>query len=74
MVENYKKRVYLAPRIRKLDDVDLSSKEPTAPTGTRNKVPTEIYKKIYELELKKHLDRADILEDNMTNLYSLIWV
>ena len=52
VVENYKKGVDLAPLMRKLEVVELSSKEPTAPTGTRNRDPTEISKKRYELELK----------------------
>ena len=38
---------------KNLEVFDLSSKEPTLPTGTRNKGPTEIYKKRYKLELKK---------------------
>ena len=71
VVENYKKGVDLAPLIRKLEDVDLSSKEPTTPTGPRKRAPTEIAKKRYEFELEKDLDRADILEDNITKLYSL---
>ena len=52
VVENYKKEVYLEPLIKKLEDVYLSSKEPAATTGTGNKGPIEIAKKIYELELK----------------------
>ena len=34
--------------------------------------PTKISKKIYELELEKHLDKEDILEDSMKKLYSLL--
>ena len=52
MVEKYKKGVYLAPLIRKLEDADISSMKLKPPTETGNKVPTEIAKKIYELELK----------------------
>ena len=40
MVENYKKRVYLAPLTNKLEDVELSIKEPTATKVTGNKGPT----------------------------------
>ena len=60
VVENYKKGVDIAPLIRNLENVEESSKEPKAPTGTGNRAPTEISKKIYELEPKRHLDRADI--------------
>ena len=70
VVKNYKEGLDLAPLLRKLKGVDLSSKYPTAPTITGNKGTTEISKKIYELELGKHLDRAYILEDH-TKLYSL---
>ena len=52
VVTNYKKWVDLSPLIRKIEDVDLSSKKYTAPIETRNKDPTEKSKKIYELELK----------------------
>ena len=52
MVANYKKVEYLEPLIRKLEEVDLSSKEPTAPTGTRNRAPIETAKKRYKLELR----------------------
>ena len=52
MVEKYKKGLYLAPLIKKLEDVGLSSKEPIAPTGTGTRDPTLITKKRYELELK----------------------
>ena len=52
LVAKYKKGVDLAPLTRKLEDVDISSKEPTATTGTGNRDPTEIAKKRYELELK----------------------
>ena len=62
---NYKKGVDLASPIRELEDVDISSKELTPSTGTRNKGPTEISKKRFELELGKQLDRTDIMEDNM---------
>ena len=54
VMENYKKWVDLVPLIRKLEDVELSSKEYTAPIETRNKDPTEKSKKIYELELKQN--------------------
>ena len=54
VVENYKKGVDLAPLIRKLEDVDLSSKEPTTPTGPGKRAPTEIAKKRYELEPKNN--------------------
>ena len=37
VMENYKKWVDLVPLIRKLEDVELSSKEPEAPTGTGNR-------------------------------------
>ena len=43
---NYKKGVDLVPLIRKLEDVDLSSKEPTSPTGTIYRAPIETDKKI----------------------------
>ena len=62
----------LAPLIRKLEEVDLSSKKLIAPTGSRTRSPTEIAKEIYELELEKHFDKSYILEDNITKLYSLI--
>ena len=52
MVENYKKGVDITPLISKLKDIDISIKEPTSPTGTGNKGPTEISKKRYGLELK----------------------
>ena len=39
-VKNYKKGVDLAPLIRKLEDVDLSSKEQISPTGTGTRDPT----------------------------------
>ena len=52
VVENFKKGVDLVPLIRKLEDVELSSKEPIVPTGTGTRAPTEITKKRYELELK----------------------
>ena len=48
------KELYLAPLIRELEKVDISVKELIPPTGTGNRVPTEITKKIYELELEKH--------------------
>ena len=48
------KGLYLAPLIRELEKVDISVKELIPPTGTGNRVPTEITKKIYELELEKH--------------------
>ena len=67
VMENYKKGIDIGPLISKLEDLDLSIKEPIAPTGTVTRAPTEI------LELKKHLDRADILEDNIKKLYSLLW-
>ena len=51
VVVNYKKGLDLAPLVRRLEDVDISSKEPTVPTGTGNNGPTEIAKNIYELEL-----------------------
>ena len=73
VMENYKKWVDPAPLVRKIEDADLSSKEPIAPTGNGTRDPTEITKKRYELELEKHLDRADILEDNITKLYSPLW-
>ena len=53
VVENYKKGEDLAPLTKKLEVFDLSSKEPTLPTGTGNKGPTKIDKKRYKLELKK---------------------
>ena len=53
MVENYKNEVDLVPLISTLKDVDLSSNKPTAPTGTGNRDPKEISKKIFELELGK---------------------
>ena len=62
VVVGHNKWVNLATIISKLDDVDLSSKELLEPTGTVTRAPTEITKKIYESELEKHLDRADILE------------
>ena len=49
LVVNYKKELDISTLIKKLEDADLSIKEPTAPTGTRNRAPTEITKKIYEL-------------------------
>ena len=52
MVENCNKEVDISPLIRKLEDVDLSSKKPAAPTGTTNSGPIEIAKNIYELELE----------------------
>ena len=63
-----KKWVDLVSLIRKLEDVDLSSKEPIPPTGNGTRSPTEITKKTCELELKRHLDRAYILEYNITKL------
>ena len=51
-MENYKNGVDLDPLIRKLKGVDLSSKEPTAPTGTGKRAKKEKAKKIYDLELK----------------------
>ena len=62
MVVNYKKGIDLAPITRKLEDVDLSSKETISTPGTGTRYPTEITKKRYELELKIHLNMADILE------------
>ena len=47
VVSNYKKVVDLDTLIIKLEDFYLSSKKPIAPTLTRNRVPTEISKKIY---------------------------
>ena len=44
MVVKYKELVDLAPLVRKLEDVHLSSKEPISPTGTGNRDPTEISK------------------------------
>ena len=61
VVVNYNKGVDRMSLIMKLEEVDLSSKEPTAPTGTRNRAPTELSKKRYELELEIHLDKVDIL-------------
>ena len=52
VVANNKKGVDIAPLIRKIEYVDLSSKESTFNTGTRNRNPTEIAKERYELELK----------------------
>ena len=52
MIEIYKKGVYLAPLTRKLEDVDLSSKEPKVLIGTINRAPTETDTKIYESEMK----------------------
>ena len=49
----YKKGLDIAPLIMKLEDVDISSKEPISPTGTGTRSPTEITKKRYELELEK---------------------
>ena len=72
-MENYKKGVDLETLVRKLEDVYISSKGTTSLTGTGTKGPTEIAEKIYGLELEKHLDRADTLEDNMTNIYYLLW-
>ena len=46
---NYKKGVDLVPLIRKLEDVDLSSKEPIGPTVTGTGSIKEITKKRYEL-------------------------
>ena len=40
MVVNYKKEVDLAPLTRKLEDIDISSKEPIAPTGTGTRATT----------------------------------
>ena len=45
VVANYKKLVDLTPLIMKLEGVDLSSKEPTAPTEIRNRAPIEIARK-----------------------------
>ena len=73
VVENYKKGVHIETFIMKLEEFDLSSKEPTETTGPGKKDPTEIAKKRYKLEQKKHLDMADILEDNMTKLNSLLY-
>ena len=53
VVKNYKEGLDLAPLLRKLKGVDLSSKYPTATTITGNKGTTEISKKIYVLELEK---------------------
>ena len=55
------------------EGVYLSSKESIAPTRTGTRSPTEITNKIYELGLEKHLDRADILEDNIPKFYSILW-
>ena len=52
VVENYKKGVDLAPLIRKLEDVDLSSKEPKVLIETINRAPAETDMKIYESEMK----------------------
>ena len=43
------------PLVRKLKDIDISSKEPTPPTGPGSKGPTKISKKRYELEPKNNL-------------------
>ena len=48
VAENYKKGLDIATIIRKMEDVDLSSKEPISSTGTGTRAPTEITKKIYE--------------------------
>ena len=53
VVGNYKKWLDLALLIRKLEDVDLSSKELISTTVTRTRAPTKIVKKRYKLELKK---------------------
>ena len=73
MVENYKKGLDIAPLIRKMEDVDLKSKEPISPKVTGTRAPIELTKKIYELKLEKNMDRADILEYNITKLFSLLW-
>ena len=52
VVANHKKGVDLSPLIRKLEDVDLSSKEPGPPTGHRSKGSSNISKKRYEIQLK----------------------
>ena len=72
VVSIYKKGEDILPLNRKIEDFDQSSKKPTAPTGTGTRAPTEISKKRYELELEKHLNREYILEDNITNIYSLL--
>ena len=51
LVVKYKKELDIYTLIKKLEDADLSIKEPTAPTGTRNRDPIETAKKLYELEL-----------------------
>ena len=67
VVVNYKKGVDLEPLIRKLEDVDISIKEPTAPTVTGNRAPPEISKTRYELELT-FLNWTDILKYTITKL------
>ena len=58
VAENYKKGVDLVPLISKLEDFELSSKEPKSSIGNGSKDLTEISKKRYELELKKKLGQG----------------
>ena len=51
VVENYKKGVDLAPLIRKIEDAELSRKEPGPPTGSGSKRASDIAKKRYEIKL-----------------------
>ena len=73
VVANDKKGADPAPIIGKLEDVELSRKEPGPPTGPGSKGASDIAKKRHEVQLEKIFDRINTLEDNMTNLYSLVW-
>ena len=54
VVSNHNKLVDLAPLIRKIEDVDLTNKEPGPPTGPGRKVSLRIAKKRCNNQLKKH--------------------
>ena len=51
-MENKRKWVDLAPIISKIEDMDLTSKEPGPPTGTRSKGASNISKKRYKTHKK----------------------
>ena len=59
VVANYKKGADPAPTIGKLEDVDLSIKEPGPPTGPGSKGASDTAKKRHEIQPEKLLDRIN---------------
>ena len=62
------------PLISKLKEVELSRKEPGLLKGPGSKGDSEIDKNIYKIKMEKRLDSIDALEDNLTKMYSVVWV